>query len=164
MDYAFFWSHNRGDYACFSQWYDSIFKDEEGRLFSNAEQYMMYQKAILMNDTDMAAIILEEQDPRKIKALGRRIKNFDAAVWDAHKQDVVYQGNLLKFTQHDKLRTILMNTKSKNIVEASPYDAIWGIGLTEVNARKVAPEDWPGQNLLGKMLMKVRTTLALENL
>jgi len=123
------------------------------------EQFMMRAKAVLMGDMETADKIMATTDPRTIKALGREVKNFKADLWDKVKFDVVYNGCKEKFTQNEKLKKALMETGDKKICEASPYDRIWGIALNEESAKRIPESEWPGQNLLGKVLMKVRAGL-----
>ena len=120
---------------------------------------MMWSKAVLMQDLETAGKILATSDPRTIKALGREVKNFNGNLWDNVKEKVVYAGCYAKFNQNEKLNKALMATGDKKICEASPYDRIWGIGLDEEQAKKIDPKDWPGQNLLGKVLTKLREDL-----
>ena len=100
--------------------------------------------------------ILQMSDPKKMKILGRQIKNFNQELWDKHKFDIVKQGNLLKFTLVKELKEDLLKTDNKIIVEAAFYDKIWGIGLNETDAIKTPVNQWPGENLLGKAIMEVR--------
>lgn len=124
-----------------------------------AEQAMMYFKALLFEDIETAELILEATDPGRQKALGRRVKNFSDTVWDANKYEIVYRINLEKFRQNKGLRRKLFQTGQRKLVEASPVDTIWGIGL-EASVAKVTPEAlWPGQNLLGEVLTRVREEL-----
>lgn len=178
-NFVFFCSHNRDGYsdnkdrAVFSQWRYSKFTDENGIAYNSCEQYMMYQKAILMKDLNIAKNILSidisEKIPtnesgvqfnkiKKIKDLGRLISNFNQKLWDENKCEIVRKGNMFKFTQNQDLKNILLATGDKYIVEASHYDNIWGIGLSESQAKKLNPEQVlkNGQNLLGKSLMWVR--------
>lgn len=113
----------------FSQWYPSEFVSAEGVRFDTAEQYMMHQKALLFGDTETALKILGASTPDACKKLGREVKNFDLDIWNAHAQDIVYQGNFYKFTQNPHLYAVLMETGSREIVEAAHYDPIWGVGL-----------------------------------
>lgn len=134
----------------------------------------MYQKAILFNDTTIAAQILStpQDDPRKVKALGRQVSNFTDSEWNKNRLEIVRRGTLLKFTrpvdEEDgkwiagdgrSLREMLLDTGERELVEASPMDRIWGIGFGARNAGKVGRERW-GFNLLGKALMAVREELA----
>lgn len=147
--YNFFWS------GPFSQWYRSSFIIDN-ITYNCAEQYMMHQKALLFNDHEIAKKIMKTQDPRKQKALGKEVKNFTMKVWNEHCLAIVFRGNHAKFSQNRRLYTMLMNTIPSILVEASPYDTIWGIGLDEEKA-KVTPEDqWPGTNWLGYTLTNLR--------
>jgi len=103
--------------------------------------------------------IMAITDPRAIKALGREVKNFDSNLWDKNKFDIVFNGCKAKFTQNEKLKKALLETGDKTLVEASPFDRVWGIALDEVTARKTDPQKWPGENLLGKILTKLRDSL-----
>jgi ribA/ribD-fused uncharacterized protein len=118
---------------------------------------MMYHKAVLFGDTDVAGQILTTDNPAAVKKLGRLVHNFDEAQWKAHGSDIVLRGNLLKFTQNPDLKALLLATGDKILVEASPYDKIWGIGRTEANA--MANKDSWGLNLLGDALVEVRKQL-----
>lgn len=129
--------------------------------FSNAEQYMMAHKALLFGDGDTLTKIMNTTSPAVAKKLGREIKNFDPATWDSHKFDIVVRGNVLKFTQNLPLMKRLKQTGNKTLVEASPYDKIWGCGLSVEAAAKTAENKWPGENLLGKALMAVRDKYAV---
>jgi ribA/ribD-fused uncharacterized protein len=102
--------------------------------------------------------ILETNNQRKIKGLGRKVVGFDQETWDLWKYKVVVNGNYLKFTQNNDLKNHLLNTKNKEIVEASPWDKIWGIGYDPEKAHQVPKSKW-GQNLLGKAIMEVRDIL-----
>ena len=150
--YHFFWS------GPFSQWHPAEFEIDRVR-FNTAEQAMMYFKATLFGDHEIATRILGARKPREQKALGRQVRGFDSAIWDAHKVEIVRRANRAKFGQNRGLRRKLFQTGTRHLVEASPLDAIWGIGLDEATARTVPPEDWPGQNLLGKILTEVREEL-----
>ena len=154
--------------VCFQQWYPSPFNDpdsshpktDEPLHFHTAEQYMMYMKAVLMDDEDAAEKILAAPSPAEAKALGRAIKNFDQDTWDANCDALVERGNFLKFSQDKRLGGILLGTGDKEIVEASPNDKIWGIGFDSEDALK-NKDKW-GQNKLGKALMRVRDQLRSE--
>ncbi|MGJ8584685.1 MAG: NADAR family protein [Marinosulfonomonas sp.] len=152
--YHFYWS------GPFSQWQHSEFV-LDGCRFVTAEQAMMYFKALLFEDEEIAAEILATDNPGKQKALGRRVKGFSEAVWDEHKDDIVYRISLEKFRQNKGLRRKLFHTGDRILVEASPMDTIWGIGLEASVANETPMEDWPGQNRLGKILTRVREELRL---
>lgn len=139
----------------FSQWVPCTFTDEKDVKYNCTEQYMMAQKALLMKDHDMYAKIMAATDPSVMKyAYGRNIKNFNSKLWDKHKFDIVFKGNLLKFTQNKKFNDYIKTFENYTIAEASPTDTIWGIGLSVTDAKKGLP--WRGQNLLGKVIMNVR--------
>ncbi|XP_052688322.1 uncharacterized protein LOC128166907 isoform X2 [Crassostrea angulata] len=152
--YQYFWK----EHSVFSQWYSCTFTVDE-QTYSSAEQYMMHQKAVLMDDKESAGIILALNEPEEIKRIGRHIKNFNKDVWGKHCLDVVENGNMAKFSQNKKLRDELFSTYPKTLVEASPIDRIWGIGLSEKDKRAWNKETWRGQNLLGHILTKVRDKL-----
>ena len=142
----------------FSQFFPCTFT-EMGVTYNSAEQYMMAQKALLFDDIKTYDKIMSLANPYKIKALGRLVKNFNQEIWDKHKEDIVFNGNLLKFSQNKKLCKQLLATGDKEIVEASPTDTIWGIGLAETDPDIYDKSKWRGTNLLGKAIMKVRNVL-----
>ncbi len=160
VDYLFFWGHQPSRdcsiiKTCMSQWWPSEF-EEKTRVYKTAEHYMMAQKALLFNDVETFERIISKDSPKDVKDLGRQIQNFDAEVWDNNKYQIVKQGNFLKFSQNESLKHFLIQTKNKILVEASPVDTIWGIGLTEDSPKAMNPNDWRGENLLGFALMEVR--------
>lgn len=157
MVYAFFFTET----SPFSQWYRSTFVVDHTR-FGCAEQFMMHGKAMLFGDHGVAAEILAAEHPRDHKALGRKVSGFDAGVWDRECQRIVYAGNRAKFTQDQALLDTLLATKGTTLVEASPFDKIWGIGLSAEDPRAQDPAQWRGKNLLGIVLTKLRDDL-LEN-
>ncbi|HLP12282.1 MAG TPA: NADAR family protein [Flavobacteriales bacterium] len=159
-DFLFFWGHQRAKdgsliRTCFSQWWPSNF-EENGITYKTAEHYMMAGKARLSNDGETLQRILEKESPKDVKDLGRQVKNFDSKLWDAHKFEIVKQGNFLKFSQNEELKSFILQTGHKIIVEASPVDTVWGIGLASDNPLAQHPATWKGQNLLGFALMEVR--------
>ncbi len=151
-NYTFFWS------GPFSQWYKSSFVIN-GVKFNCAEQFMMYSKATLFGDTDTAAKIMQTSNPKEQKDLGRQVSNYVDPIWNNIAGVLVYQGNMAKFTQDLELHEILLATGDTLLVEASSLDAIWGIGLDEVAARSISPDEWPGKNWLGKAITQVRKDL-----
>lgn len=160
--FQFFWSHEtraaRIGAECFSQWYLAPF-EVEGRRFETAEHYMMHAKALLFHDEEIAERILEVTHPGEAKKLGRLVENFDGAVWERRREDIVLAGNLAKFRAHPELREVLLRTGERLLVEASPVDRIWGIGLAADDPLAEHPLGWRGLNLLGFALMRVRATL-----
>lgn len=161
IKFLFFWGHTVKDEitkSCFSQWFTGKF-EENGIFYKTAEHYMMAGKARLFNDAEILEKILQASTPNQVKALGRKVKNFDPNVWNEHKYEIVKQGNLLKFSQNNKYKDFLLSTGDKILVEASPYDTIWGIGMLETDPRAENPLLWNGENLLGFALMEVRDEL-----
>jgi ribA/ribD-fused uncharacterized protein len=130
--------------------------------FGCVEQFMMYSKAMLFSCTDIAEQVLQTSDPKTQKALGRKVRNFDAAIWDAKRLNIVTVGCREKFAQNPRLRDLLIATGTRHLVEASPYDRVWGIGLRETDAKAENPAQWIGQNLLGEALMAARSILISE--
>lgn len=164
FDYVCFWGHRpRADGApsasCFSQWFASPFV-VDGTRYATAEHWMMAGKARLFDDDVALAKVLANEDPGAAKAAGRGVRGFDEARWLAHRFDLVVEGNLAKFSQHADLRRFLQSTGDQVLVEASPVDAIWGIGLAAADPRAADPAQWTGLNLLGFALMVVRERLA----
>jgi ribA/ribD-fused uncharacterized protein len=116
---------------------------------------MMHGKALLFGDEVVAAQIIANKDPGKIKELGRKVKGFNEKVWKKNRETIVYKNNVAKFTQNEHLLVALLSTHGP-LVEASPGDRIWGIGLHEKDAKKIPESQWKGLNLLGKILTRVR--------
>jgi ribA/ribD-fused uncharacterized protein len=149
-DYHFFWGGE------FSQWYESPFHDPlTGMDFNCCEQYMMYKKAELFGDTVSMALIMATNNPKQQKAYGRKVANYDDAKWDEVCRTFVTYGNYLKFTQNHDLKQILIDTGDKILVEASPYDAKWGIGIGVGDIDVTNTASW-GLNWLGESIMEVR--------
>ncbi len=117
---------------------------------------MMASKARLFKDDEALAQILEATDPKEAKALGRKVKHFNEVLWKNDARRLVTEGNASKFGQNAELKEFLLGTGDSILVEASPYDKIWGIGLKEDDERAKHPKTWQGQNLLGFALMDVR--------
>lgn len=161
LDFLFFWGHTVKEEvtkACFSQWFPCRFQ-ANGIVYKTAEHYMMASKAMLFDDHEILEEILKAESPNEAKSLGRKVKNFDPQVWDEHKYEIVMQANILKFAQNQELKDFLLLTGDRIIVEASPYDRIWGIGMLESDHRSKNPMLWNGENLLGFALMEVRDVL-----
>lgn len=142
----------------FSQWYNRkmIIDNIE---FNCCEQYMMWKKAITFNDMDSASKIIESNNPKEQKELGRFVKNFNANIWDSVKHEIVFTANYNKFTQHADLKKLLLSTQNTILVEASPYDKVWGVGLSECDDNILNPSNWKGQNLLGYILTNIRNKI-----
>jgi ribA/ribD-fused uncharacterized protein len=134
----------------------------DGIQFNCAEMFMMYRKALLFNDLDTAKKILQEYHPREHQRLGRLVKNYDQAIWDANKYQIVYEGNYNKFKQNKEDLKWLLDTGDTLLVESSPVDCVWGVGLDMKDPLIQDEKNWRGQNLLGKVLTEVRDTLRKE--
>lgn len=156
-NFEFFWN------GPLSQWYISNFV-VNGYAYSSCEQYMMAQKAILFNDMVAIVKIMATHIPRDIKELGRQVEGFDKDKWESICRKVVFDGNYAKFSQNKELKEYLLSTGDREIVEASPYDTIWGIGLGEDDERRFDKSQWQGTNWLGIELMNVRETLKQEEI
>lgn len=161
--WRFFWKptlreDGATDDACFSQWWQSDFV-VDGIRYQTAEHWMMAGKARLFRDEEVLEEILAVNDPRTVKALGRKVRNFDEDTWKKHRFDLVVDGNIAKFSQEPSLLQHMRETGDAVLVEASPLDRIWGIGMGESNIHAVNPARWQGLNLLGFALMKARHSL-----
>lgn len=161
--YVFFWGHEpevdgRVGRECLSQWWPSAFI-EDGRSFSSAEHYMMAHKAWLFGDDECAERILAASHPGAAQRLGRTVQGFDQEHWSEERFGIVVRGNLAKFGQHSDLRAYLLGTRERVLVEASPVDQIWGVGLAADDSRVGEPSKWRGLNLLGFALMAARSEL-----
>lgn len=143
----------------FSQWHATPF-DLEGVRFVTAEQWMMFAKARLFNDQRTADAVLSTSDPSEQKRWGGRVKPFHQEVWDRWKLEIVYRGNLAKFGQNPGALRQLRATSSAMLVEANPRDWIWGVGLSADDPAVNEPSAWRGENLLGRILTRVRRDLA----
>ena len=152
-NYIFFWGYKDTNKKVLSNFHLTNIK-YKNLTFSSSEQLFMYKKAELFKDDQMKEKILKAKTPKEAKGYGRLVKNFDTKIWDKNKIDIMTEVLTLKFSQNQYLKNYLLSTKGYTLVEASPYDRIWGIGFDEFNALK-NKNKW-GQNLLGDCLMKVR--------
>ena len=142
----------------YSNWHPCTFK-VYGCTFNCGEQYMMYMKAVLFEDSFTASKILDSTSPREQKDLGRRVQGYDDNIWDTERLDIMSYGLYYKFDQNPEFKQQLLDTGDRILVEASPYDTIWGVGLKEDDDTILDEQLWRGQNLLGKALMNVRGTI-----
>ncbi len=161
--YFHFWGHkpenpDRIDKSCLSNWYPAGF-DVDGIRYATTEHFMMARKAELFHDDEALTEILAAGSPKAAKMLGRRVRHFDERVWRQNRVEIVVGGNCAKFEQNDGLKTYLLGTGDAVLVEASPRDRIWGIGMGASNPDAENPERWRGGNLLGFALMEVRARL-----
>ena len=157
LKFVFFWKPNAEvvDESCFSQWQPSPFSVDADKYYC-AEQYMMAEKARLFDDEQVREEIMNTSDPKLMRTLGRKVRNFNDEVWDKAKYSIVLNGNYYKFTQNKEMMDFLLSTGDKILVEASPMDTIWGIGLGKDNEKAHNIASWRGKNLLGFALMEVR--------
>lgn len=161
--YVYFWGHtpkHQGsvDASCFSQWFPAPFV-VDGIEYPTAEHFMMVKKAELFGDSAIVEKMLSGTDPGKVKALGRQVSGFRDELWNQHRFEIVVQGNYAKFSQNAELKEFLLATKKRVLVEASPYDRVWGVGLDAGREEIQDPRQWRGENLLGFALMAVREQL-----
>ena len=164
LRFLFFWGHKRSadgavGPSCLSQWWRAPFT-VDGDVYPTAEHWMMAGKARLFRDRAAERRVLEAPHPKAAKAIGRRVRDFDEATWRTHRDGIVEAGNLHKFGQHPELAAYLRGTGRRVLVEASPVDRIWGIGLAASDPRAKDPRKWRGDNRLGFVLMRVREALA----
>jgi ribA/ribD-fused uncharacterized protein len=163
VKYLFFWGHRPGPdgritASCLSQWWPASFT-VDGVRFASAEHYMMWRKALLFDDRATAERILAADHPGQAKQFGREVRGFDEDAWAASRFDIVVAASVAKFGQHPDLGGFLLGTAGRVLVEASPLDRVWGIGLAADDRRASDPAQWLGLNLLGFALMRARTQL-----
>ena len=167
-EYLLFWGHQPSKSGkitktCFSQWFGSPF-EVDGIKFLTAEHFMMAEKAKLFGDAETLRRVLLATDPAEAKALGRTVSGFDDEVWVKNRWRIVVDANQHKFSQNLAMREFLAGTENHTLVEASPYDTVWGIGLKADSPAALHPAQWLGLNLLGYALMEVRATLAKNDM
>ncbi|WP_083646887.1 NADAR family protein [Kitasatospora sp. CB01950] len=163
--YLHFWGHRpqpdgQIGSGSLSQWWPSPFT-VDGVEYATAEHWMMAGKARLFGDEESVPRILRARTPAEAKKLGRLVDGFDQDAWEAHRFELVVAGSVAKFGQDERLRDYLLRTGSRVLVEASPLDRIWGIGLAADDERANSPSQWRGLNLLGFALMEARARLAV---
>lgn len=163
VKYVFFWGHTPADRGsvgkeCLSQWYPAELT-VDGARYATAEHFMMASKARLFGDTETEARVLAAGHPNEAKQLGRQVRGFDEAAWVDARFQLIVRGNVAKFGQNERLRDFLVGTGQRVLVEASPQDRIWGIGLTADDPRAGNPAKWLSLNLLGFALMEARAQL-----
>ncbi len=164
FEYCFFWGHRQQhigaiDKCCLSQWFPAEF-EIDGQVYSSAEHFMMAEKARLFGDEATLQEIVVAPQPSMAKRLGRRVQGFVESVWQHECFDIVVRGNLAKFSQNPEMGAFLKSTHHRIIVEASPVDRVWGIGMARDHEHIEDPNKWRGRNLLGFALMAVRAKLS----
>lgn len=163
VKYLHFWGHQpepdgsvgRG---CLSQWFPAPF-EVAGERYATAEHWMMAEKARLFGDPDAERAAIDAPNPALAKAAGRTVRDFDDGVWARERFEIVARGGVHKFAAHPDLREFLLRTGSRVLVEASPRDRLWGIGMGAKNEDAENPAAWRGLNLLGFALMEARERL-----
>jgi ribA/ribD-fused uncharacterized protein len=164
LKFLFFWGHSNAlkekvGKFCFSQWFELPFVVDDVT-YQTAEHWMMANKASLFNDSNTHLRIINAKTPGEAKELGRQVTGFDEQVWIENRYDIVVKGNIHKFNQYPLFAEFLINTKGRVLVEASPVDKIWGVGMSKDAEQIENPHFWNGENLLGFALMEVRDFLA----
>ncbi|WP_210592799.1 NADAR family protein [Streptomyces sp. GESEQ-35] len=163
VKYLHFWGHRarrdgRVDASCLSQWWPSPFV-VDGVTYATAEHWMMAGKARLFGDAEAERQVLAAGSPAQAKKAGRLVRGFDEATWERERFEIVRTGSVHKFATHTELREFLLATGDRVLVEASPVDRVWGIGLAADDQAAMDPERWRGPNLLGFALMGARERL-----
>jgi len=153
--YVFFWGSE------LSNWYECKFR-YKNLTFFNSEQAFMWEKAVYFGDMETAELIMKTPSPSQCKKLGRLVKEFNTERWMINSFTFMVAVNMAKFSQNPRLKIVLLSTKDRTIVEASPTDIVWGIGLHWKDDRVLDEKNWRGMNLLGKALMEVREILRKE--
>ncbi|REE63725.1 hypothetical protein BX257_6380 [Streptomyces sp. 3212.3] len=164
VKYLHFWGHRpRRDgqmgASCLSQWWPSPFT-VDGVAYATAEHWMMASKARLFGDAGAEREVLQASSPALAKKVGRLVRGFDDVIWARERFGIVVEGSVHKFSAHEELRAFLLATGDRVLVEASPVDRVWGIGIAADDERAADPERWRGPNLLGFALMAARERLA----
>lgn len=153
--HIYFW----GDQSPLSNFYQPIKIAYDGNTFTSSEQFYMYYKALFFGDTHIAERILKTDKQYMAKQLGREVSGFNETMWNTVKEDIMFNVVLMKFTLNEGVKHYLKSTGNKVLVEASPYDRVWGIGLYPTDPLVLDEKNWLGENLLGKVLMEVRDVL-----
>lgn len=161
--YLYFWGHSprkdgRIGASCLSQWWESPFT-VDGVRYATAEHWMMAAKARLFGDAEAERAVLAARSPAAAKKAGRLVRDFDETIWRRERYGIVVDGSVHKFAAHDDLRAFLVDTGDRVLVEASPLDRVWGIGLARDAEAAADPARWQGLNLLGFALMEARAEL-----
>lgn len=154
-EFTFFWRPWKEDNGFLSNWFISPFTINDIK-YNCVEQYIMSSKAEIFRDKEIKDKIMATKDPRKQKALAKEIEDFDEDVWNEHKIQILYEAVYAKFSQNNELKKLLLETNNSILAEASPYDKVYGIGLSKDDKRAREVEKWKGSNILGNTLMQVR--------
>jgi ribA/ribD-fused uncharacterized protein len=159
--HVYFW----GGKCEFSNWHrrHKLILDplNDDQMFDSSEQHFMWWKALFFGDMRICDLIAKQPDPAITKKLGREIKGYNDRLWSCVRLGYMTYSCYLKFSQNPDLKKFILDTGDRILVEASPLDKIWGIGIGEEDA--AAGKSWNGQNLLGIALMDVRSKLKVDN-
>lgn len=167
-DFISFWGvkDHKDKYRFLSNFYPcqievTHFDSKQVKKFKSSEQLFMYKKAILFEDFKVADTIFKvnKDSPQFYKNQGRKVKGFDEDTWNENKYDLMKATLYEKFSQNTYLKKWLLNTGNSILVETSPFDRIWGIGLKNTDSGWKNVDRWKGENLLGFCLMEVRDDL-----
>jgi ribA/ribD-fused uncharacterized protein len=166
IKYLHFWGHRprpdgRIGVSCLSQWWPSPFVVDDA-VYATAEHWMMAAKARLFEDREAEQRALAAGSPAEAKKEGRLVRGFDETTWERERFRIVVEGSVHKFASDPALSSFLLGTGSKVLVEASPMDRVWGIGLAANDEAASHPERWRGLNLLGFALMQARERLLTQ--
>lgn len=166
VKYLHFWGHRpspdgRIGTSCLSQWWPAPFTVDDV-VYATAEHWMMAGKARLFGDAEAERRALTAAHPSQAKNAGRLVRDFDETRWERERFRIVVEGSVHKFTADPALRDYLLGTGERVLVEASPVDRVWGIGLAAADEAAADPERWRGPNLLGFALMEARERLRAQ--
>lgn len=166
VKYLHFWGHRPQrdgsvGAGCLSQWWPAPFT-VDGVEYATAEHWMMAGKARLFADPDAERLVLAAGHPAGAKKAGRLVRGFDEETWRRERFRIVVEGSVHKFAADPGLRAFLLGTGERVLVEASPVDRVWGIGLSVQDEAAWDPARWKGPNLLGFALMEARDRLRSE--
>lgn len=146
----------------FSNWYPAAYV-WQGIRFHCSEQHYFYLKALYFLDYEMADKILKCHNASEAKRLGHAVQNFNGKNWEDERENAMYTAVKAKFSAIQLLRKrMLSKPRDKHFAESSPFDLVWGIGYSEDDPRAADEKNWKGQNLLGKVMDRVRDELIKE--
>ena len=135
-------------------------------IWKSSEQCFMAYKALMFEDIENLFKIINSETPEQAKKIGRKIKNFDDEIWSMSRKVWMERAVYAKFSQNEDLKEFILSPEfeGKDFVEGSPFDGVWGVKMDYRNPDIDNPENWNGENLLGKVLNEVRKELKEEEL
>jgi len=122
----------------------------KGKYWPTTEHYFQAQKFV---GTAQEEKIRKAKSPMLAAQLGRNRKIRIQKNWDNKKDNVMYDALKAKFTQHQELQKLLLDTENNLLIEHTELDNYWGDG-----------GNGKGKNKLGKLLMKLRTAFRQKKL